>query len=154
MRLFLLALLVALVAGLLLFIRLSPMRPDRWHLDPLTAARPSTPNAYLLRDGDGDAPAPVFAAPPEMVAQALERMLATQPRVTRLAGSAGAGWVTYVQRSRIMGYPDAISIRLTAENGGTRVAVFSRSRFGYGDGGVNAARVGRWIDRLGGMLTP
>ena len=147
-------LILALFAGLLLYIRLSPMTADRWHVDPASAARPGTPNAYLLRDTDGDAPAARFAAPPGRVAQALDQMLATAPRVTRLAGSAAEGHVTYIQRSRLFGFPDAISIRLTPDNGGTRVQVFSRSRFGYGDGGVNAARVSRWIDHLQAALTP
>jgi hypothetical protein len=36
--------------------------------------------------------------------------------------------VTYVVRSRIMGYPDAISIRLHEDGDVTRVDIFSRSR--------------------------
>jgi uncharacterized protein (DUF1499 family) len=53
--------------------------------------------------------------------------------------------MTYVVRSRIMGFPDAVSIRLVPLADGTRVEVFSRSRYGYSDMGVNAARVARWI---------
>jgi uncharacterized protein (DUF1499 family) len=45
-----------------------------------------------------------------------------------------------------LGFPDAMSIRLHAEGDMTRVEIFSRSRFGYSDMGVNAARVARWID--------
>ena len=95
-----------------------------------------------------------LAASPDRVAEALESVTAGAPRTTRLAGSAAEGWVTYVQRSRLMGYPDAISIRLTPVAGGTRVSVFSRSRFGYGDAGVNAARVSRWMERLEAALAP
>ncbi len=152
MRIALLVLL--LLICLLVYIRLSPMAADRWHVDPARAERPGSPNAYLLRDDDGDAPAARFSAPPDRVALALEQMLATAPRVTRLAGSAAEGHVTYIQRSRLFGYPDAISIRLIPDNGGTQMLVFSRSRFGYGDGGINAARVTRWIDRLQAALTP
>lgn len=147
-------LLLLLPIALLLYIRLSPMSAERWHVDPLVAERPTTPNAYLLRDDGGDAPALILQASPARVAESLEQILANTPRVTRLAGSASQGWVTYVQRSRIMGYPDAISIRLTPVGDGTRVDIFSRSRFGYGDGGVNAARVTRWMTRLEAALTP
>lgn len=147
-------LLLLLPVALLLYIRLSPMSVDRWHVDPSTAERPRTPNAYLVRDSDGDAPALMLQASPEAVADALNRVLATAPRVSRLAGRAEDGLVTYVQRSRIMGYPDAISIRLSPEGDGTRVEVFSRSRFGYSDAGVNAARVTRWMDRLEASLAP
>jgi len=62
-----------------------------------------------------------------------------------IAGSAAEGFVTYVVRSTLMGYPDAISVRLTAEGDATRLEIFSRSRFGYSDMGVNAARADRWI---------
>ena len=150
-----LLILVALLAlALVLYIRLAPMTAERWHLDPATAARPATPNAHILRDDDGDAPAPILPAPPDAVAQALETVAGQEPRVTRLAGSAAEGHVTYVQRSRLIGYPDAISIRLTAEGDGTRVELFSRSRFGYSDGGVNAARVSRWMGALRDALGP
>lgn len=149
---FVLPLLLAAVFGGLLYIRLSPMDAERWHVDPSSAARPSTPNAYLLRDDDGDAPAIVLPAAPADTARALEAVLETEPRVTRLAGSAAEGHVTYVQRSRLMGFPDAVSIRLVPDGQGTRVIVFSRSRFGYSDAGVNAARVTRWLDLLRGAL--
>ena len=141
-----------LPAALLIYIRVSPMSVERWHVDPATAPRPDRPNAYLMRDGDGDTPALILPTSPAEVAIALDQLLATAPRVTRLAGSAADGHVTYVQRSRIMGFPDAISIRLSPEGDGTRVEVFSRSRFGYSDAGVNAARVTRWINRLEAAL--
>ena len=147
-----LLILLALIAGLLVYIRLSPMDPGRWHLDPRTAPRPSTPNAWIVRDADGDAPTARFATSRAETARALEAVIAAAPRVARLAGSASEGWVTYVQRSRLLGYPDAISIRLSEEGGETRVEIFSRSRFGYGDGGVNRARVTRWIEALSAAL--
>jgi uncharacterized protein (DUF1499 family) len=145
---YLLLFLFLLPVASMLYIRHSSMSVERWHVDPATAPRPGTPNAYLLRDIDGDAPAAMLAAPPEAVAAALDRVAATAPRVTRLAGSAAGGHVTYVQRSRIMGYPDAMSIRLSPVGDGTRIEIFSRSRFGYSDAGVNAARVARWMARL------
>ncbi|MGI3185025.1 DUF1499 domain-containing protein [Nioella aestuarii] len=153
MRFVFLALLLSL-AALLLYIRLAPMQAGRWHVDPSTAERPSTPNAFIMRDEGGDRPAVVLLASPQTVGAALETMLASAPRVTRLAGTAEDGFVTYVQRSRIMGFPDAISIRLSPTGEGTRIEIFSRSRFGYSDGGVNEARVTRWIARLEAALTP
>jgi len=150
----LLILLLCLAAAGLLYIRLSPMSEARWHTDPATAPRPASPNFYALRDGDGDGRAPILPAPPEEVATALEALMAATPRVTRLAGDPQAGHVTYVQRSRLMGYPDAISIRLTGVEGGTRLDIVSRSRFGYGDAGVNAARVTLWVARLEAALAP
>lgn len=151
----LIVLALLLAAALLLYIRLAPMTADRWHVDPATAPRPSSPNAYILRDGEGaDASAPVLPAPPAETARALQALLDSEPRVTRIAGDLAEGHATYVQRSRLVGFPDAVSIRLTAEGVGTRVTVFSRSRFGYSDAGVNAARVNRWMAGLSGALGP
>jgi len=147
---------VAVVVMALLYIRLAPMDAESWHVDPATAPRPSSPNAYILRDAErADAPAPVFPASLAETARALQAVVAGEPRVTRLVGDPNEGHVTYVQRSRLMGFPDAVSIRLeAADEGGTRVSVFSRSRFGYGDGGVNAARVNRWMAALSEALGP
>ena len=150
------ALIVALAATLLLYVRLAPMDAESWHVDPATAPRPASPNAHVLRDGDGaDGPPAFLTAPPGSVARALQAAVDAEPRVTRLAGAPSDGHVTYVQRSRLMGFPDAVSIRLdAAEGGGTRVTVFSRSRFGYSDAGVNAARVARWMAALEAALGP
>jgi len=151
----LITLALLLAAALLLYIRLAPMAAERWHVDPATAPRPSSPNAYILRDGDGNGPAAILPAPPAETAHALQAMLEAEPRVTRLAGDPAEGHVTYVQRSRLMGFPDAVSIRLEPSGqDATRVTVFSRSRFGYSDAGVNAARVDRWMAALAAALGP
>jgi uncharacterized protein (DUF1499 family) len=71
--------------------------------------------------------------------------IATEEGAQLIGGSPAEGHMTYVARSRIMGFPDAISIRLVPVGEGTRMEIFSRSRFGYSDMGVNAARVERWI---------
>jgi uncharacterized protein (DUF1499 family) len=71
--------------------------------------------------------------------------IATAEGAEMIAGDLAEGHMTYVARSRLMGFPDAISVRLVPVGEGTRVEVYSRSRFGYSDMGVNAARVERWI---------
>ena len=131
---------LAVVAAAIYF-RLAPMPAETWHVDPATATAPDSPNFTLRRGADAimlpDAPATVAA-----------RLAATAEGegATLIAGALEDGFATYVVRSRLMGYPDAISIRLTGADGGTRAEVFSRSRFGYSDMGVNAARVARWFD--------
>ena len=131
----------ALIGLLMVLIRTAPMPVARWHVDPETAPRPTTPNSYLLRDGDGDAPALQVSAPPEETAAALDAIMDARPRTRRLAGSPSQGFVTYIVRTPIVGFPDAVSIRLTQSETGTRVTIFSRSRFGRSDLGVNRARV-------------
>jgi uncharacterized protein (DUF1499 family) len=58
--------------------------------------------------------------------------------------------ITYVQRSRIIGFPDYITVKaVPMETGlpeaGAGLIVYSRSRYGYGDFGVNRARVEAWL---------
>lgn len=135
--LYLLVALGILLAGILVWVRVAPSDPARWHVDPVTAPDPATPNWARIAPGEIVGAAGTLA---ERVAAAL----AAEPRVTPLAGSLAEGWATYVQRSRLMGYPDYISVRiLPVEGGQETVAVLSRSRFGQSDMGVNAARLAR-----------
>lgn len=135
--LYLLMALGLLLAGLLVWVRVAPSDPAVWHVDPVTATNPATPNWARIPAGEIMAPAGILA--PRLAAA-----LAAEARMTLLAGAPESGWTTWVQRSRLMGYPDYMSVRvLPAGAGQETVAVFSRSRFGQSDLGVNAARLAR-----------
>ncbi|SDZ49506.1 Uncharacterized conserved protein, DUF1499 family [Jannaschia faecimaris] len=136
----------AVVAGLG-YIRFAPMDPGVWHVDAATAARTGKPNDYLVAEG-GDRPAITVPETVEAVLDRLDAVATAERGVTRLAGSAAEGRVTYVQRSKLMGYPDAISVSATQAGEGTTLSIYSRSRFGQSDLGVNEARVERWLERL------
>jgi hypothetical protein len=139
--------LAAIAAGI--YFRTVSMPPETWHVDPAAATPPDSPN-YELRAGDR---APVFDVPADVMAARIDA-IATSEGADLIGGSLGEGHMTYVARSRLMGYPDAISVRLTPVTQGTRVEIYSRSRFGYSDMGVNAARVARWIERARAMTGP
>lgn len=143
-----LVVLAVLVASALWF-RLVPMPAEQWHVDPASVSPPSSPN-FALRVG---ADAPVFAQGPDVIAARLADV-ARAAGATPIAGTPAEGHVSYVVRSALMGFPDAISIRLLPEGQGTRVEIFSRSRYGYSDLGVNAARVAAWIAALGAQTGP
>ena len=122
-------------------------------MDPARVAAISPTNAYLVApDGATEAPpnrpSPVFAMAPEALAAAFDRVVMAAPRASRLAGSPEIGWTTYVQRTKLMGYPDYISVRAIAVEGGAALIVYSRSRYGKGDWGVNEARVTGWLEQL------
>ncbi|WP_341861122.1 DUF1499 domain-containing protein [Gymnodinialimonas sp. 57CJ19] len=138
--LYIIAALVVLTIAAAVFVRLAPIDVARWHVDPETVTPPTTPNFSLIAGGGAtsiDAPALAVAGRLQDIAEA------EGARV--LAGSLGEGFVTYVVRSRVMGYPDFISIRLVPEGDTTRMHIFSRSRYGYSDLGVNTVRVHRWL---------
>jgi len=59
------------------------------------------------------------------------------------------GLLRFVQYSRIMRFPDTIDVEiLPAGDGKSTLAIYSRSLVGYGDFGVNRARIERWLAAL------
>jgi len=147
------------ILGFDAYVRLAPSDPARWHVDPLSAPGTGKPNSFRLAPEGmqaeaADGVAPVFAMTAGDLAAAFDRMALAQPRTRRLSGSAEAGFVTYVQRSRVFGFPDYVSVRfIDLPEGGASLAIWSRARFGSGDFGVNRARVENWLAALGGFTS-
>ena len=129
------------------------------HLDPATAIPPSTPNWAMalpvgaeigqLRTQD----APLWAATPLELIEAFETIALAQPRVERLDDEFGDPlWRSYVQRSKLIGYPDYISVRAveigSPEGARASLMIYSRSVYGHSDMGVNGERVSEWLGAL------
>jgi uncharacterized protein (DUF1499 family) len=145
MKITLLVLLVVALA-LLAYVRLAPSDRQVWHKDPLSAKLPNKPNAFLFVPGNAKFPTPLFETDATSLAAAFDRFALSQPRVSQLANSEAGLLVTYEVRSRLMGYPDYLSIRfINLDSGGATLAVFSRARFGYSDTGVNRKRILGWL---------
>ncbi|MBY6200603.1 DUF1499 domain-containing protein [Maritalea mobilis] len=134
--------LIAIVAGAIYFRQVS-MPAEDWHVEPSEVTPPSTPN-YVLLVGDD---APRNGGSLSETAAILEQVAAAD-NATLIAGDLAEGHATYVVRTPLMGFPDAVSIRLVPEGDATRVEIFSRSRFGTSDLGANRARVTRWTEPL------
>lgn len=145
---------IAALTGLVGYVRFAGHDPGTWHVDPRTAPSPSSPNSHRIGPEHGahgttvapDALAPVFPVSADRLADAFDAVALADERVEVVAGSAVDGHVTYVQRSRTMGYPDYVSVRFIelGEDEST-LAAFSRARFGYSDLGVNRQRIERWM---------
>jgi hypothetical protein len=136
--------LVATVA-LAVYMRQYPMPAERWHVDPAAVTpREGSRSYYLVRGAD----APRLTGTPQEVAMRLDRV-AKDDRAVLIAGDLASGFMTYVARSRVLGFPDAVSIRLHPDGDRTRVDIFSRSAIGDYDWGVNRSRVLRWIAAAG-----
>ena len=143
-----LVVILLLVAGGMLWVRLAPLPAGQWHADPLTATR-STPGGWIVRPEGGDATSPLMQAEPALVLAALDRVAQSTPRTSVLAGSVEEGRITYVTRSRLMGFPDLTTITVLAgADGGALPVLLARQRFGYEDMGVNRARVEDWLAQL------
>ena len=143
--------------GFAVWARVAPEDPSEWHVDPMTVTPPASPNTRLVAPndatGDVDAAAPVFEGPPERLMEAFAAVAAEAPRTELIAGSVEELHATWRQRSALMGFPDYVSVRaMPAGDGGSTLAVYSRSRFGRSDFGVNRERVSSWLSSLESRL--
>ena len=129
-----------------------------WHVDPVTAPQTLKPHSYRvaplgLSSEHVDATSPVYSANPTLMAKAFDDFVLSQSKTIRIAGSPEEGWMTYVQRSPSLNIPDYISVKFFDLNGGkSTIAVYSRSRYGYSDQGVNEARVNLWVGTLQSLV--
>lgn len=124
-----------------------------WHVDPLTAPKPSTPNSYRVApadaDVDADADAPTFDVSAAELAAKFDRVARDSGNVDVVGGAPANGFVTYVQTSSLFAFPDYISVRfIEIDASSSTLAVLSRSRLGQSDLGVNKKRITAWLDQL------
>ena len=138
------------------------MTPRRWHINPEHPARSGSPNDFHLTacaaHPMGDQMAGTYDLPFESLCHLLEEAALAEPRTRRIAGDQMLGHITLVQGSRLMGYPDAITIMTQPINLGdtdptSTVTVFSRSRYGRSDHGVNRTRMQRWLAEASPFLS-
>jgi hypothetical protein len=139
---------VVLVLGGMAYFRLAPSDPARWHEDPRLVARPTSPNFHLIRMVGGDAMPRVYAQSAADLAARVHDVALTDGAVL-LAGSVKSGHMTFVSRSRLMGYPDYTSVLIEKAGDGAMLLAFARARFGHSDLGVNRARLERWQAAVG-----
>lgn len=149
---------VVVIAGAAIGVRSLDHDVDRWHVDPVTAPTPSTPNSFRA-GGPFDREVPTYPVDVVALSSAWDRVIDQQPRVSVVADDRFdahgpmAGIVTYVQRSALFGFPDYVSVRFvslerSAESPFSTLVIFSRSRLGQSDLGVNERRVTSWLDQL------
>jgi len=131
-----------LVAGFLAYVRLSVNTPERWHVDPESAADPGKAGVMISA---GTTIWPMTAA---RLMQEFNAIALDEPRTRLLAGSVADLHATYVARTRWIGFPDLITVRTIPDGTGSTLAIVSRSRFGRSDFGVNQARLARWLKTL------
>lgn len=141
--------LVAAFVAFALWVRIAPDDPARWHQDPETAVERDLKNDFIVKPGGqgADIASPVYAETPESLLARFRDVALSEPRVALLSDEGG--FLTFVARTRLMAYPDYVSVKAApAEGGGAALFIHSRSRFGLDDLGVNAARVSAWLSRL------
>ena len=131
---YILILLILAAIGGAVFIRFAPSDPEVWHVDPQVSADQDLAQGVRRRIPGGE----------ERMAE-LDRIILSTPRTELLAGSVDEGRITYITRSKWMGFPDYTTI----QQDGDVIELYARLRFGQSDMGVNKARVEGWLNELG-----
>lgn len=124
---------IVAVVGLVAYIRLAPTDVARWH-QPIGNAETTDGQGWSAR---------VIQSEPGLFS-ALHQDILKLPRTQMIAGSVGEGRLTYITRSRIMGFPDFTTI----EQDGRKIKLYGRLRFGRSDLGVNGRRLDGLIERV------
>jgi uncharacterized protein (DUF1499 family) len=116
-----------------------------------TLVPPSSPNYYIVLPTNfstaaADAESPVFTVQVETLEAVALSVIRAQPRVTEVGADPEARQYAFVQRTAILRFPDTVTIRFfDLGDGRSTLAMFSRSKFGRSDLGVNRARVESWL---------
>jgi uncharacterized protein (DUF1499 family) len=127
-------------------------------IDFATLQRAPTPNQYLLCPADlcttqTDGTAPVFNLPADRLQAAWEQLMAEQPRVELLRRDLADVQIDYVQRTRLLRFPDLVTVRfIPVDDTHSTLAIYSRSVYGKGDMGVNHSRVEGWLAQLKALV--
>lgn len=124
-------------------------------LTDLAAVRPTgQPNCHLiLPRGWGTGPAhrdsPIFPVEAPVLARAVAACLAKMPRTEIVAPAPDGLQFEAVERSRLFRFVDHMSVRAVPQGAGrSALALFTRSRVGYWDLGVNRKRATRLLAAL------
>jgi len=128
--------------------------PDLGAISFETLKRRSTPNDALACQTDlcsakSDIIPPLFSVSAGELQLAFSNVIASEERVTKVEAPDRDRTERYIQRSRLMGFPDTIVVRFFERPGGrSTLALYSRSQLGRSDFGVNRARIARWLEKL------
>ena len=145
-NLFLILLIVCAVGAL--WIRFAPTDKDRWHVDPASTNDPA-PRGYRLIGPE----APRFQGTPDQVLTAVKDVALLRSRVRLLDGGLDEGMMTFVARSKYMGFRDYITVKAVPEGSVTKLSVISRARYQIGsDWGINRMRLERWLAEVKARL--
>lgn len=130
MTLWIILIVLVLAAG---YVRLAPADPVKWHV-PLTFEQDRDLSGGVQRVIPAD----------DTTLERLDGIIRAHPRTRVIAGSVADGHITYETRTKIMRFPDYV----TVERAGDTLRIYSRLRFGQSDLGVNKARLSGWLDAL------
>jgi uncharacterized protein (DUF1499 family) len=93
----------------------------------------------------------VYEVAVEVLHEAFRKVATGQPRVT--VTEERSDGVQFVQKSKLIGFPDFIDVQfLSMAAKQSTLLIYSRSKYGRSDLGVNAKRIGLWLAELDAEL--
>lgn len=92
---------------------------------------------------------PVYSLKVGALAQRFAESLNAEVKLEVVDNTAGGLRMRFVQYTPLMEFPDTIQVDfLSLDDNTSTLAIYSRSKYGYGDMGTNKARIKRWLSRL------
>jgi uncharacterized protein (DUF1499 family) len=146
---------VLILAGAIIGVRIAVRTADTGFVDFTELKRsPSGNDALACPPAFCSVKADLLLAPVALSAKDLaakvKQLTALEPRTTLAAENAADFRFVLVQRSALFNFPDTINIAIQPLDAShSAIAVYSRSRYGKGDLGVNMKRLQRWLTLLG-----
>jgi uncharacterized protein (DUF1499 family) len=122
-------------------------------MDTSHIQRPNSPNTALAAPADfsskPDIVTPTYDVPAPQLYTDLLAVTAAEPRTFVTAKYEPQLQAQFVARSAWLNFPDLIVAQVTASgSGASTLALYSHSVYGYGDIGVNRARLVSWLAAL------
>ena len=115
---------------------------------------PQTKNYYLVCPAkycnvSPNEISPVYPVSAEDLYNAFNHIISQESRVNFVYSIPEQGQFQLIQKSLILGFPDDIAVQFIALSDNTStLAIYSKSRYGYYDFGVNKRRVTQWLEQL------
>ena len=100
-----------------------------------------------------DLAVPRFRLSKVALATRLRDIALAEPRARLIAEFSALDQMVFEQRSPVFGFPDTIRMQIVTMSDGVSAILYSRSRYGVWDLGVNRARLRRWLARLEATTT-
>ncbi len=128
-------------------------------LDFTNFTRPSSKNHYLVapeglcQNATPDAAAPVFPMELPALYANLVAQIENTPGFVDLVQDAENCRLRFIAKTKLLKFKDDIDVSVLSAPGGATLAIYSRSRVGYGDFGANKKRVEGMLKALYEELT-
>ena len=115
---------------------------------------PSTPNYFLIApkrycQGSRSEEGPLLPMDLNHLTSIWQRIIQHTPRIKLIYKNPQQHEYSYIQYSRWLRFPDYIYVKFIALNEAeSTLIIYSRSKYGYGDFGVNKHRIKAWLEQL------